>query len=116
MSLGSGGGPRGPGEKPLVRIVESDGEVVELAADTSAGPITVIANMFREGDELLLDKLHMDGPGPGSLGYRELKALVVDLAGQLGASVVYVQGARRTTGANPGHVPELMKFRVGDRR
>jgi hypothetical protein len=39
----------GPTENPLVRIVETDGDVVELAAMTTKGEVRVITGMTREG-------------------------------------------------------------------
>jgi hypothetical protein len=101
-------------EDPLVRIVETDGDVVELAATTAKGEVRVITGMTREGDTLILKGLHIDGPGAGSLGLRELRNLATDLGRQQGARRVTIYGGTRTTGANPGHTPRPITFPVGD--
>ncbi len=104
----------GPAENPPVRIVETDGDVVELAATTAKGEIRVITGMTREGDTLILKGMHIDGPGAGSLGLRELRNLATDLGRQQGARRVTISGGTRTTGANPGHTPRPITFPVGD--
>lgn len=92
----------GPAENPPVRIVETDGDVVELAATTAKGEIRVITGMTREGDTLILKGMHIDGPGAGSLGLRELRNLATDLGRQQGARRVTISGGTRTTAPIPG--------------
>jgi hypothetical protein len=99
---------------PLVRIIETDGDVVELAATTEKGEVRIITGMTREGDTLILKGLHIDGPGAGSLGLRELRDLATDLGRQQGARRVTIYGGTRTTGANPGHTPRPMTLPVGE--
>ena len=74
----------------------------------------MITEMTKEGDTLVLRGLHIDGPGAGSLGLRELRNLATDLGRQQGAKRVTIYGGTRTTGANPGHVPRPITFLVGD--
>jgi hypothetical protein len=105
---------QGQAEDPLVRIVEKDGDVVELAATTAKGEVRVITAMTNEGDTLILKGLHIDGPGAGSLGLRELRFLATALGRQQGARRVTIYGGTRTTGANPGHTPRPITFPVGD--
>jgi hypothetical protein len=88
--------------------------VAELAATTAKGDITVITGMTKEGDTLILRGMHIDGPGAGSLGLRELRTLAKDLGRQQGAKRVTICGGTRTTGANPGHTPRPITFPVGD--
>lgn len=97
-----------------VRVVEVDGDVAELAATTPGGDITVITGMAREGDTLVLRKLHIDGPGAGSFGLRELRGLGRNLGRLQGAKRVKIYGSARTTGANPGHTPRPITISVGD--
>lgn len=98
----------------MIRIVETDGEIVELVATTENGEIRVITAMSKEGDALVLRGLHIDGPGAGAVGRLGLRALATELAKQQGASRVIVHGGRRTTGANPGHIPRPITFLIGD--
>jgi hypothetical protein len=104
----------GQTQDPLVRIVETDGDVVELAATTAKGDVRVITGMTSEGDTLILKGLHIDGPGAGSLGLRELRNLATDLGRQQGARRVTIYGGTRTTGAHPGHTPRPITVPVGD--
>jgi hypothetical protein len=85
-----------------------------LAASTTKGDISIITGMTKEGDTLILNKMHIDGPGAGSLGLRELRSLAEDLGRQQGAKRVTIYGGTRTTGANPGHTPRPITFPVGD--
>jgi hypothetical protein len=87
---------------------------VELATSTVNGEITVIAEMIKDGDALVLRGMHIDGPGAGSLGPRELRRLATDLGRQHGAKEVIIYGGKRTTGANPGHTPREVRFPVGE--
>jgi hypothetical protein len=61
-----------------VRIIETDGNVVELAALTDGGAVCVITEMTKVGEDLVLSKLHIDGPGAGSSGIQTLRALAKD--------------------------------------
>jgi hypothetical protein len=101
--------------QPLFRIVEADGDVVELAVTTAKGDITIITGMSKEGDTLILSGLHIDGPGTGSVGLPELRGLAIELGRQQGARRVTIHGGTRTTGANTGKIPRPMTFLVGDR-
>lgn len=53
------------------RIIEQDGDIVRIVA----GDVEVIAQMIRGPDELLFDRLSIDGAGPGSVGLASLKEL-----------------------------------------
>ena len=55
----------------LVKLVEQDGDIVELLAKGANGDITIITQMTKEGDQLILNGLHMDGPGAGKSGISE---------------------------------------------
>ena len=43
-----------PSSELMVRIVETDGEIVELVATTENGEVRVITGMSKEGDALVL--------------------------------------------------------------
>jgi hypothetical protein len=97
-----------------VRIIETDGDVVELVAETPGGLISVITTLTREADDLVLRDLHVDGPGAGTAGPRILRELVRILGRQAGARRVIIAGGTRTTGANPGHTPRLIIIETGE--
>lgn len=98
----------------LVRLVERDGDVVELEASTPSGTIRAITRLIRDGDDLILSGFHIDGQGAGSSGLRLLRELAKDLGRQHGALRVIIFGGVRTTGANPGRFPRSIVIPVGD--
>lgn len=69
--------------KPTVRIVERDGDVVEILAIGST-TVTCICELNIVGSRLILDCLHIDGAGPGISGISELR----EMARELGVSMV----------------------------
>ena len=77
-----------------------------------AGEVEVIAEMTRTGDEIVFDRLSIDGAGPGSIGLKQLRELARRFARSQAASSVRVRGTTRTTGANPGKVPREVVIRV----
>jgi len=119
MPIPSSDEPRdsGSGMPPeaSIRIVEIDGDVVELAATKVHGEVGVITGIRQEGQDLILSSLHMDGPGAGSVGVATLRNLARVLGRHYNASRVIVWGGVRTTGANPGRVPRPIIIEVGDR-
>jgi len=88
-----------------IRIVETDGDVAQFLAKTAKGNVTVITGMVKEGDDLILRGMHIDGPGAGSLGPSAIRDMAKDLGRQQGVKRVIIHGGIRTTGANPGRVP-----------
>jgi hypothetical protein len=83
-----------------------------MVAQGKNGPITVITEMTKKGDQLLLKGTHIDGGGKGSSSLSELKELARDFGRQQGVKEILVEGGRRTTGANPGKVPRPIRIKV----
>lgn len=97
--------------EPTVEIVERDGDIVEIIC-RGATTITVIAEMRRTGETLLLNRVHIDGSGPGSSSLGELREMARELGRQQGAQKVIIRGAVRTTGAAPGRLPRPIMIKV----
>jgi hypothetical protein len=100
-----------PSSKPRIEIVEQDGDVVEIRASGNT-TVTVICDMQLVGQTLILNRLHLDGSGPGSSSIGELREMVREFGRQRGAKEVMVLGAKRTTGAAPGKVPRPIVIKV----
>jgi RHS repeat-associated protein len=98
--------------KRTIQVVQREGNLVEMVGTSAKGEIRVLTEMTREGDALVLKGLHMEGPGAGSMGLRELREFARQLGKEQGVNRVIVQGAERTTGANPGRVPRSIEFKV----
>src|SRR5712691_4395703 len=88
-----------------VTIVEQDGDVFHLLGTCPNGQVEVITRLALVGSQLVLQGLHIDGPGPTVVGPAEIRALARELGRAFGARSVVVHGAIRTTGARVGHRP-----------
>jgi hypothetical protein len=99
---------------PRVEIVEQVGNVVEIAAQSTQGIITVIAEMEITPPILVLRGLHIDGPRPGAVGRMEPFNLAREFGRRMGVSSIIIYGAKRTTGANPGPTPRSIKIDVAE--
>jgi hypothetical protein len=84
-----------------LRIIERDGDVVRAIG----GGVEVIAELHRIGDELVVERLSIDGAGPGTLGIAQLRKMARWFAQDQGAKRLRVRGTVRTTGASPGKLP-----------
>jgi hypothetical protein len=76
-----------------------------------------MADMRKVRNMLILDELHIDGPGAGSLGpgaVGELRSLARLLGRQEGVDKVVVRGSVRTTGAGAAalRTPRTITIRV----
>ena len=95
-----------------IGIVERDGDVVRIIGTGPKGDIEVVANMRREGSTIIFSKAHIDGPGAGQMGIRELGEFARQFGRQEDAGEIIIEGAKRTTGARPGHIPRPFKFKI----
>lgn len=95
-----------------IRIVDRDGDVLQIVGEGPKGRIEVVAEMVRNGDTVVLRGLHADGSGPGSLGFSEIRAFAREFGRLQDAKIVEIHGARRTTGANRGKIPKPIRVRV----
>lgn len=110
---GSADGEGGGGDvEESVTVVERDEDVMEVLIRASSGDVTVMAGFGMEGGTLVLRDLHIEGPGAGTLSPARLRSFARELGRQEGAEKVIVQGAKRTTGANPGHHPRVIIIEV----
>jgi hypothetical protein len=95
-----------------INIVEQDGDAIELLAKGKKCDVTILANMFKEGNRLILNKVHLDGAGPGSSNLTELRQIARKF-GQLNqVDEVIIHGFRRTSGAKVGKQPISIKIKV----
>ncbi len=65
------------------------GQAQQVLANTANGDVTIITEMTKQGDDLLLTGLHIDGHGVGSIGIKRhptqesVPKQVMDLRGSL---------------------------------
>lgn len=93
-------------------IIEQEGATTEFLVHGENGGIKVLADLSQEGRVLTLRQLHIQGAGKGSSSIRELREVIRAIGRSQGARKVIVEGAARTSGANPGHVPRVIEVIV----
>ena len=62
------------------------------------------------GPTLILRGVHMQGARPNAIGAGNLKVLARVVMERMELDGLVVEGALRTTGANPGHRPRPIRF------
>jgi hypothetical protein len=95
-----------------IQVVEQEGSLVEMVGQTAQGEVRALASISQEGDALILDGLHIEGPGANTLGLRQMRELARELGREQGVSRVVIRGAVRTTGAGPGRIPHEISIKV----
>jgi hypothetical protein len=88
-------------DEPALQIVEQDGDVVRVVG---AG-IEIIAQLYRSGDEIIVEGLSIDGAGPRTLGLARMRQLARRFLRDNDARRLRIRGTTRTKGSNPGRSP-----------
>lgn len=98
-----------------IEIKEADGTVAIFSVETPSGVVRILAEATEIGRTLKLDAVHIEGPGPNSIGLGNLRVLADLVMETLDYDQIEVHGAGRTTGAFPSedHRPS---FRFARRR
>lgn len=93
----------------------SDDPIVTAEISTPAGRLKLMADVDIVGRRLRLKGLHMhgDGFGPSEFGAGNLRRLTEAVMERLDCDEIIVEGAARTSGANPGRAPALHFRRRG---
>lgn len=93
--------------------IDDDGtedSVVTAHIETPYGEISVMADVEISDRSIRLEGLHIGGGGANSFGSASLRDLVRSIMEQLDVDEIIVEGAVRTTGANPGRRPRPLRF------
>lgn len=97
----------------LIELVAevSEGDIVTARFGTPSGEVQVMATVAFEGRTMLLKGAHSHGMGgPRSVGLVNLRVLAEFALERLDCDEARIEGAVRTTGANPGHQPRQLRF------
>jgi len=92
------------------RIVEVEGPALWLEVQTPDALFEVITNVRLDSETLVLYDFHVDGPGAHALGLREVRRLVHEAMDAYDVAQLEIHGFRRSTGANPGRKPRVLRF------
>ena len=101
-------------DQPVLEMVllDKDGDVYEFLVKLAKGDLTVITTVEVVGNVLILRDLHVDGAGPGTSSFKELRQTIKAFGRSFGTQTVVIHGFARTTGAKPGHVPRPIIVRL----
>mgnify|MGYP001597526064 CR=1 FL=1 len=95
-----------------IKLVEQDGNIYQFSIPGSNGDLSVVTEMTQSGNQLILNGMHVDGPGAGSSSLGQLRNIARALGQQYGVDEVVINGGTRTSGANPGKVPRSITIKV----
>ncbi|CAB3789742.1 hypothetical protein LMG28138_02874 [Pararobbsia alpina] len=95
-----------------VKLVEQDGNIYQFNIPGASGDLSVVTEMTRSGNQLILSGMHIDGPGAGSSSISQLRNIARALGQQYGVDKVIINGGTRTSGASPGKVPRSITIKV----
>ncbi len=99
--LFSVGGGLGKAGRSGVRFLEREGNTVIGAFNVAKGEARFAGELVEQGETLILRGAHIEGAGT----LAELKSVAREFGREHGYKRVIIEGARRTTGARPGHIP-----------
>jgi hypothetical protein len=88
----------------------TDDPVVTLAVRTPSGVVIFVAEPTMRGAVLSLHGTHVQNASPNALGMANLMIIAQALMQRMGLDGLVVEGAIRTTGANPGRRPRVLRF------
>jgi hypothetical protein len=96
---------------------DDEGYVITFEFETPSGVILFMANVDTDEERsiLILSKAHIEGPGAHSVGIANLRALIEFVRERSGYARLKIEGATRTTGAQPGRQPPDLWFPRRDR-
>jgi hypothetical protein len=91
---------------------ETSDSVVTVEITVPGGRLLAMAEPLAMGRTLVLRALHMhgEGIGPNQVGTANLKILAGVIMERMDFDELVVEGADRTTGANPGRRPRPLRF------
>jgi len=89
-----------------------DGDLLFYSTKIGEDVIEFGGNFSKSNGTLTIKNFDIDGAITNELGIRGIKDVVTDFGRQQGVNQVIIQGAKRTTGANPGKVPSQLTFKI----
>ncbi len=88
----------------------TDDPVVTLFVNTPGGRFAVLGEAFEQGSLLVVRAAHIQGGGPNTVGAGKLMVVAQALMERMDYDGLEIEGAVRTSGANPGRRPGSVRF------
>jgi RHS repeat-associated protein len=107
---GATGGAKGGGR--VFTQTAKEGDLILYATKIGDDVIEFGGNFSKSNGTLTIKNFDIDGALTNKLGIRGIKDIVTDFGRQQGVNQVIIQGAKRTTGANPGKIPSQLIFKI----
>lgn len=89
-----------------------DGDLLFYSTKIGDDVIEFGGNFSKSKGTLTIKNFDIDGALTNKLGIRGIKDIITDFGRQQGVNQVIIQGAKRTTGANPGKIPSQLIFKI----
>ena len=84
--------------------------VITIRMETPIRRLSLTAEPKMDGATLILRGLHVQGASANKIGAANLMVLARTVMERMDIDRLVVEGALRTTGANPGHRPSILRF------
>jgi len=88
----------------------TDHPVVTVRVLTPVGPLRFMAEPVMQGRTMLLKRLHVQDPSRNAVGMANLTLIARVVMERMDLDGLVIEGAVRSTGANPGHRPRGVRF------
>jgi hypothetical protein len=98
--------------KTAFNILDQDGKIIIYSTKIGDEVIKFGGEFDKVDDVLTIKNLDIDGNLTNKLGINGLKEMINNFGRDQGVSKVIVEGAKRTTGANPGRLPARLVFDI----
>ena len=96
------------GGKYNFRIVAQEDDLLFIEVSIGDKILEFGGDFIRKDDTLTINNFDIDGKMTNQLGIKGVKDIVVDYGRQVGVKKIIIEGAPRTTGANPGKITKLV--------
>jgi RHS repeat-associated protein len=98
--------------KYIFTITAKEGNLILFSTKVGTKTIEFGGNVSKSKGVLVIKNFDIDGTLTNKVGIKGLKAIITDFGKQQGVSKVIIEGAKRTTGANPGRIPSQLIFNI----
>lgn len=90
--------------------LNTDDPIVTLDVTTPVGMMQVMATVLRRGRIVEVDGVHVQGLAANAIGAGGLLRVLRAILETIDADEIIIGGGIRTTGANPGHRPRIIRI------